>query len=72
MMSTGKIKNLVRDRGFGFIEVEGSSGDVFFHRTSVTLDGFDGLREGQAVEFDMETDPRNPGRSRAGNVRAGA
>jgi len=68
-MATGKIKTLVRDRGFGFIQADGSSDDVFFHSTSVASGGFDALSEGQAVQFDPESDPRNPSRSRAGNVR---
>ena len=68
-MKTGTIKNLVRDRGFGFIQAEGSVEDIFFHSTSVADNGFDALTEGQPVEFDVELDPRNPRRTRAGNVR---
>ena len=68
-MPAGKIKTLVRDRGFGFIQVEGGSEDVFFHSTSLSGVIFDSLSEGQAVEFDLENDPRNPSRKRAGNVR---
>jgi CspA family cold shock protein len=71
-MATGKIKTLVRDRGFGFIQVEGSSEDVFFHSSSLSDGDFDSLREGQSVEFDMERDPRDPKRSRAGKVRVAA
>lgn len=68
-MATGKIKSLVRDRGFGFIQVEGGSADVFFHHTSVSEGNLDSLTEGQEVTFDLEADPRDPRRSRAGNVR---
>ncbi len=71
-LATGKIKNLVKDRGFGFIQVEGASEEVFFHSTSVAGGSFEELNVGQTVEFDMEADPRNPRRSRAGNVRAGS
>jgi len=69
-MASGKIKTMVRDRGFGFIQADGGSADVFFHSSSVANGGFDGLSEGQQVEFDEEKDPRNPSRNRAGNVRA--
>jgi CspA family cold shock protein len=69
-MATGKIKTLVRDRGFGFIQADGGSEDVFFHSTSMAPGAFDALNEGQEVQFDKESDPRNPSRSRAGNVRA--
>jgi len=71
-MAKGTIKNLIKDRGFGFIQVEGGSEEVFFHSTSVASGDFDSLNVGQTVEFDMEADPRNPRRSRAGNVRVGA
>lgn len=69
-MATGKIKSLVKDRGFGFIQVEGGTADVFFHHTSVQGGNLDSLSEGQLVEFDLEADPRDPKRSRAGNVRS--
>ena len=71
-MATGKIKNLVRDRGFGFIQIEGSADEVFFHSSSVVQGTFDGLKEGQSLEFDVEPDPRNPQRKRAANVKAEA
>ena len=71
-MATGKIKTMVRDRGFGFIAADGGTEEVFFHSTSVASGGFDSLTEGQSVEYDQEKDPRNPSRSRAGNVRVTA
>jgi CspA family cold shock protein len=71
-MATGKIKNLVRDRGFGFIRVDGSTDEVFFHSSALVEASFDSLQEGQAVEFDVQPDPRNPSRSRAANVKVGA
>jgi CspA family cold shock protein len=71
-MASGKIKTMVRDRGFGFIQADGGSADVFFHSSSVANGGFDGLSEGQQVEFDEEKDPRNPSRNRANNVRVSA
>ncbi len=71
-MATGRIKSLVRDRGFGFIQESGASEDVFFHSTSLAGGSFDELSEGQNVEFDIEPDPRNPNRRRAANVRVSA
>ena len=71
-MATGKIKTMVRDRGFGFIQADGSSEDIFFHSSAVASGGFESLNEGQTVEFDQEKDPRNPNRNRAGNVRVTA
>ena len=69
-MATGIIASL-RDRGFGFITrtTKSDRNDLFFHRSSVADDGFDRLREGQAVSFDEEADPRDRNRQRAVNVR---
>jgi CspA family cold shock protein len=71
-MATGKIRNLVKDRGFGFIQVDGSSDEVFFHTTSLANGGFDDLNVGQALEFDVEPDTRDPRRRRAVNVKVSA
>jgi CspA family cold shock protein len=68
-MATGKITRIVRDRGFGFIQSDDSSEDVFFHTTSLVDGSFDDLQEGQTVEFSLQADPRNPSRTRAADVR---
>ncbi len=66
-MSQGKIKKLVSERGFGFIE--GSQGDLFFHTSEVQGVSFDALREGQDVEY---TAGQNKGRPCATSVRVTA
>lgn len=66
-MHTGKIKKLVRDRGFGFIS-DTDGNEVFFHQSSLVDVKFDDLNEDTAVEFDVEKTPKGP---RAVNVRAG-
>jgi cold shock protein len=71
-MATGNISRLVRDRGFGFIKSPESSEDVFFHSSSIDSGVFDDLNEGQTVEFDMESDPKQPNRSRAAHVKVSA
>ena len=53
-MTTGTIKRLVRDRGFGFIQADGATEEVFFHKSSVEQPTFDELNEGQKVTFDVE------------------
>ena len=68
-MAEGIIKRVIRDRGFGFIEVEGATEEVFFHSSSVEQPTFDELNEGERVEFETEPDPRQPRRSRAVRVR---
>ena len=51
-MPKGKIIRLM-DRGFGFIKTEEREGDLFFHRNDIEGVEFNGLREGQEVEFEM-------------------
>jgi CspA family cold shock protein len=64
----GTIKRVIRDRGFGFIRTtEGQ--EVFFHRSTLQQLNFDGLKEGEAVEFEIENGEKGP---RAKSVRPGA
>lgn len=57
-MPQGKIKKLVSDKGFGFIE--GERGDIFFHHSAVEGGGFDSLQEGQQVEYTEGRGPKGP------------
>jgi CspA family cold shock protein len=59
-MTTGTIKRLVEDNGFGFIA--GNDGtEYFFHRSAVEGHAFDDLREGDRVEFEPEpVAPKGP------------
>ncbi len=65
-MTTGTVKKVVADRGFGFITAEDQK-DYFFHRNSLepSLD-FDRLGGGERVEFEIEQSPKGP---RAARVR---
>ncbi len=56
-MARGSIKKLIGDRGFGFIAQEDGS-EIFFHRSQVLGNGFDSLREGQAVTYEKGMDSR--------------
>lgn len=58
-MDKGTIKRLT-DRGYGFIEHEGSDKDLFFHATSLVDVDYNDLREGDPVEFSIEDSPRGP------------
>ncbi len=64
-MQTGKIKKLVRERGFGFISATDGR-EIFFHQSSLVDVNFDTLNEDQEVEFEVEKSPKGP---RAINVR---
>ena len=57
-MPEGKIKKLVSDRGFGF--VEGETGDLFFHHSEVQEVPFEELREGQEVEYEVGQGRKGP------------
>ena len=66
-MTTGTIKKVVSDRGFGFITAEDGK-DYFFHRDGLTgsLD-FDRLLGGEKVQFEIEQSPKG---LRAKNVQS--
>jgi cold shock protein len=49
----GTIKRVIRDRGFGFIRAADGQ-EIFFHRSSLQQLNFDGLNEGESVEFEIE------------------
>jgi cold shock protein len=60
IMTTGTIKKVVADRGFGFITAEDEK-EYFFHRGGLdsSLD-FDRLIGGEKVEFEIEASPKGP------------
>ena len=59
-MNNGKIKTLVKDRGFGFIARDGQSKDLFFHSKDLNGVAFDDLKEGDAVTFEVAEGPKGP------------
>ena len=65
-MATGKVKWFNDDKGFGFIEQDDGGDDVFVHFSAIAGDGYKSLREGQAVSYDVEQDPKG---LRAANVK---
>ncbi|MEA1673173.1 cold-shock protein [Nitrospirillum sp. BR 11163] len=68
-MSTGTVKWFNSTKGFGFIQPEDGSSDVFVHISAVERAGLSGLNEGQKVSFDAVRDPRK-GKTAAENLRA--
>lgn len=58
-MHTGKIKKLVRDRGFGFID-DTDGREIFFHQSGLVETTFNALNEDQRVEFDVEKSDKGP------------
>jgi CspA family cold shock protein len=59
MTQQGKVKWFDVEKGFGFIEPEDGSKDVFVHRNNVeNLDYNQGLEDGENVEFNVEETPK--------------
>ena len=63
-MPEGKIKKIIEDKGYGFIE--GERGDIFFHHSSLVGMKIEELNVGQAVEYEVGSGPKGP---RAENVK---
>lgn len=53
MSETGRVKWFNDRKGFGFIE-RANGEDVFVHFSSVMMDGFKSLMEGELVSFDVQ------------------
>ena len=66
-MKTGTVKFFNGQKGFGFIQPEDGSRDVFVHISAVERSGLSHLGEGQKVSFELETDRQ--GRSAAANLQ---
>lgn len=67
-MATGTVKWFNPTKGYGFIQPDDGSKDVFVHVTAVERSGIGTLREGQRVSFDIE--PGRQGKTAAVNLRA--
>ena len=68
-MNTGTVKFFNMTKGFGFIQPDNGSTDVFVHISAVQRAGMQSLVEGQKVSFEVVRDNRS-GKSAAENIRA--
>jgi cold shock protein len=68
-MINGVVKFYNAQKGFGFIQPEDGSKDVFVHATALERAGMSGLSEGQRVSFDTQED-RRTGKIAVGNIQA--
>ncbi|MDF2114216.1 cold-shock protein [Roseiarcaceae bacterium H3SJ34-1] len=66
-MTTGTVKWFDSQKGYGFIQPEDGSKDVFVHVSAVEQAGLRGLNEGQKVSFEVAAD-RRTGKSSATNL----
>ncbi len=67
-MITGIVKFYNTQKGFGFIQPEDGSKDVFVHATALERAGIHTLVEGQKVSFDTQED-RRTGKIAVGNIK---
>jgi len=65
-LRTGKIKNIISDKGFGFISEEAGKTEFFFHRSGLEGVDFGDLSTGDSVLFEVTESPKGP---RAERVR---
>lgn len=69
-MIKGVVKFYNAQKGFGFIQPEDGSKDVFVHATALERAGLSGLNEGDRVSFDTRED-RRTGKMAVDNITKG-
>ena len=67
-MTIGTVKFFNVSKGFGFIQPEDGSKDVFVHISAVQAAGMNELVDNQRVSFDIQSG--RDGRLSAGNLKA--
>jgi len=65
-MPSGKVKWFNAQKGFGFIQPDDGSKDVFVHISAVERAGIGSLNEGQKVSYEIQ---QERGKSSAGNLK---
>lgn len=66
-MAIGTVKWFNAQKGYGFIQPESGSKDVFVHISALERAGIGALNEGQKVSFDLEQGQQ--GKSSAVNLK---
>jgi CspA family cold shock protein len=67
-MSKGTVKWFNGQKGYGFIQPDDGSKDVFVHISAVERAGMTGLNEGQQISYDIERGQQ--GKTSAVNLQA--
>ena len=68
-MTTGTVKWFNPEKGFGFIQPEDRTKDVFVHISAVERAGLQNLNEGQKISYELVADRRS-GKMSADNLKA--
>jgi CspA family cold shock protein len=63
----GKVVWFSAGKGFGFVQDTATQKEYFCHFTSISMQGYKQLKEGQKVEFDVEEGPK-AGKLQTANV----
>ena len=66
-MATGTVKWFNATKGYGFIQPDDGSKDVFVHVSDVQRSGLQGLNEGDKIDFELQKGQL--GKISAGNLR---
>ena len=59
-MSTGTVKWFNESKGYGFINPDDGSSDLFVHHSEIKVSGYATLNEGQKVEFEVGEGKKGP------------
>lgn len=59
-MATGTVKWFSDSKGYGFIQPEDGTKDVFVHHSNIAGNGFKSLTEGSKVEFEVREGAKGP------------
>lgn len=65
-LTKGTVKWFNASKGYGFVNAEGSATDIFVHYSSIEMEGYKSLKEGEEVEFELVEGPKGP---QAQNIR---
>ena len=55
---SGKVKWFNNAKGYGFINEDGKTEDLFAHYSAIQMDGYKTLKAGQAVVFEIIQGPK--------------
>jgi CspA family cold shock protein len=59
-MSTGTVKWFDAEKGYGFIQPDDGSKDLFVHHSEIQSDGYAQLQDGEKVEFEVGSGKKGP------------